>query len=361
MSTAFYSINTETNALTHVPRKPMDSLGFSEPYHLEEWLSTLGQGLFDRQILWLARQDRPSSDQRSDLIGVDQLGNLLIAELKRGTLDEHAVTQALSYAAEYAGRTADELVELYFEHGRKEGATKLVSATSSLEEAQKRLSEHVGSETEVNESQILLLVGEDFAPRALAVCDYMNAAIEQATFSVECWRYGVHEATDGSLYLMLEQLLPPPSVRQAIEEKREAAKSGKYLRDPERIKFMYAFMAFLAEKEVQATRNPGESYSCRINRLEQTLTFSVRGPHPQLVVPAALSLKGNPQQYGVGVKEAGDTKSLEFLRITMGRDNFTSAIGDEILSALLALEQGQASAGGDTDDGVSSSQKASDG
>ena len=79
-----------------------------------------------------SRQDRPAGDERSDLVGVDQEGKLLVTELKRGELSEDAVIQVLGYAAEYGDYTPDELAELYHSNSLKQGNTRLMSKATSI-------------------------------------------------------------------------------------------------------------------------------------------------------------------------------------------------------------------------------------
>ena len=265
MGTSIFQLDAANKTLKRLSHKSMAELGLTEPYDLEAWLASAGSGLFDRKVLWIARQDRPTGDERSDLLGVDQEGDLLVTELKRGMLAEDAVTQALGYAAEYANLTPDQLAEMYLAHSGKHGNTGLLSKASSLEDAKTRLSSHVGTETEVNEAQILVLVAEDFSPKALAICDYLNNASGDASFSVECWRYSVFKTVDGLDYFALEQVLPPPNVRIAIDEKREAAKARKYARNPVRIEFMNGLLAYLNSKSIPASRRPGASYYCSLS------------------------------------------------------------------------------------------------
>ena len=54
----------------------MAALELKETSDLETWLASADARLFGRKVLWIARQDRASDEQRSDLIGVDQTGDL---------------------------------------------------------------------------------------------------------------------------------------------------------------------------------------------------------------------------------------------------------------------------------------------
>lgn len=108
MAIDLFRLNPLARTLQLVSVLPMDSLKFSEANDLEAWLSSCSARLFGREILWIARQDRATHDQRSDIVGVAKDGDLLIAELKKGLLEESAVRQALGYSAEYHEKTADD-------------------------------------------------------------------------------------------------------------------------------------------------------------------------------------------------------------------------------------------------------------
>lgn len=96
------------------------------------------------------------------------------------------------------------------------------------------------------------MVAEDFTPKALAVADYLNGnSGSDASYGIELWRYGLREDSDGDdkrPYFLLEQLLPPYDAREEIEKKREAAKTRKRSRDPERRDFIGKALEFLRNK-----------------------------------------------------------------------------------------------------------------
>ncbi len=342
MNSTIFALDVQRKRLTRLQPKSLVDVGLSEPYDLEAWLASASEGLFDRNILWLARQDRPSGEQRSDLVGVDERGNLVIAELKRGVVAEDAVTQALSYAAEYSSKSAADLAEMFAAHSQKEGATGLISKASSQEDAGARLSKHV-AEQEVNESQILLLVGGDFSAKALAICDYLNGASEEPSFSVECWRYGLFQTTEGANYFVLEQILPPPSIRQEIEEKREASKDRKYARDPVRMAFMGQLVGYLWGRQVTASRKPGQSYECKIKNTQWAndydLRFSVHAEHPRLILPDGLQFQGTTADHGLTEGKHWDGRQmLEFTDVDASSAKFDEAFGKRLVEVTQLLK-----------------------
>ncbi len=147
---------------------------------------------------------------------------MIIAELKRGELKEDAVTQALGYASEFAVNT-DEVAELFAEYHKESSpgdlTRGLVGKFSSKEDLQRCLKEYV-RDNEINAVQIILLLGEEFSARALAICDYLNRSSGEASFSLECWQFAIFEDKDSHRYFVLEQVISPTTTRDIIEEKR---------------------------------------------------------------------------------------------------------------------------------------------
>ena len=344
MTTAIFVLDAGNKQLTPLPQRSMADLSLSESYDLEAWLATSSDGLFGRQVIWIMRQDRPSNEQRSDLVGVDKAGDLLVAELKKGEVGEEAITQALGYAAEYADKTAEDLAAMFAAHSMKGGSTGLVAKATSLEDAKAKLSAHVGDQIEPNESQVLLLVGESFTAKALAICDYLNRAAGDPTFFIECWRYAIYQGAGGAHYFLLEQVLPPPNVRVEIEEKREAAIARKYARDPRKVEFMYALLDHLASSPtVEARRNRGQSYECRITSRswsnDHDLWFSVNWQTPRLFLPAGLRFDGDPSEYGaIGGTHGDGRQTLEFHDVDMRTAKFDRAFGDRLIQLVGALK-----------------------
>lgn len=339
MTTTIYRLDANAKKLSQIEPKSMTDLGFKEPYDLEAWLASASDGLFDRNVLWISRQDRLTDDQRSDLIGIDKTGNLLVTELKRGTLDEGAITQALSYVAEYARKTADELATLFADQSARETSTGLVTKAASKEDAQSKLSSHVGTDIELNDAQILLLVGEDFTPGALAICDYLNESIGEGTLSLECWRFTVFQEAANQHIFAMEQILPPPSVRRAIDERREASKAKKYARDPVRKEFMSGLMEYLNSKSPGlATRSRGASYDCWLNKTEwnskEGVQLSVHGDAPALVLTPGLEFNAGTDPTISSEQQPSGNVAVKFNDIACKSAKFDEPFGERVLKAV---------------------------
>ncbi len=290
-----FRIEDDKRHIRGVPRRSMKSLKMGETSNLEDWVLEQQGAPFERRLLWIARQDAITSDQRSDLIGLDAEGNLVICELKRGMASEQAISQALGYAAEYRHLDVDGLAEVLF---RNAGCNRLGSLNfEDLSEARIHLNESIATgsaasatEVEVNQSQVVMIVAESFPANMLSVCDYLNDASDALTFWFECWQYELftEDSDNAGTYVTFSQILPPINVRSEIAERRDAERSRKYARDPDRTELSKRLQETFAQlDEYEATRNRGASYTFSVTPADGTHVFSVRVGHdnPWLVVP----------------------------------------------------------------------------
>jgi hypothetical protein len=342
MGIALYSIDEQEKSLTRLRTKRLEEMGLTEPRDLEGWLASSGTGLFGRQILWLARQDHPSDEQRSDLIGLDANGDLLVVELKRGEVAQDAVVQALCYAAEYAEMDALSLADLYAAHASKKGESALITQVGASEEAAKRIEEQVGPDTEVNEAQVVVLVGEEFSPSTLSVCHYLNEASGDATFSIECWLFSVFENQDGRHLFALEQILPAPEIRDAIEQRRADARSNRYVRNPARKKYLSEAYTFFRSSGMEAQRSQGASYECKLyiegSSRESYATFSVHHDKPMLIL-TGLAVTAGLEDLAAVVREGRDGRTvIEFEGANPLYDPFGIELGERVCEVMKLLQ-----------------------
>lgn len=343
MGITLYSVDDQEKTLTPLLAKRLADMGLTEPRDLEGWLANSGTGLlFGRRALWLARQDHPSDEQRSDLVGLDANGDLLVVELKRGEVAQDAVVQVLCYAAEYAEKDASSLAELYAAHALKQGESALVADVKSVQEAAKRIEDHAGPDTELNEVQVVVLVGEEFSASTLSVCHYLNEASGDATFSIECWLFTVFENTDGRHLFALEQIVPAPEIRDAIEQRRADAKCSRYARNPARKTFLADAYGYFRSSGMDAQRSQGASYECRLyaqgTSRESYATFSVHHEKPRIIL-TRLRLSGGLEDLDATATEDRDGRTvIEFAGANPLFDPFGTQLGERVCAVIHLLQ-----------------------
>jgi hypothetical protein len=257
-----FRIDPDSKKVSALEQTDLVSQGFLETKDLEEWLVSSGN-ILGRRLLWIARQDRASDEDRSDLLAIDNDAELLVVELKRGYVDMSVFTQAFNYASHYAMLTQDELLERFLENSTHTTQTPLHVRVATDLEARQKFADLTGA-SEVNESQVLVLIGASFDPRVLGMCDYLNRAVgSDGTISAECWKVALFQDGD-SHFLQVVQILPTPDLQFQIEELREERRANRYKRDENRIRFMNKFKESARSRGLVISAKRGQSYECSI-------------------------------------------------------------------------------------------------
>ena len=276
-----YQINS--GKLTPVPLADVYKAGLKETADLESWVRD-AERIFDRdRVLWISRQERTTADERADLVGICH-DELLLVELKRGTVGKEAVAQALSYLSRVAKRDRQQLLDLYAEQAAKTGQWALLSTPLDRESAEKRFAEHEPKEGGVNQFQTIILVGTEFLPETLQVCGFLNEHLANSTLTVECWQLYVFQ--NGAGYLCsFDKLLPSRDVEAEIEERRETQREGKYKRDQNRIALMHKFKGIMWGTPNRAKASPGQSYECYVEASDLNRIYLDIYGEPKIWVP----------------------------------------------------------------------------
>jgi hypothetical protein len=329
-----YKLDPITKVIAVVNQTDLVSLGLQETKDLENWI-TSSRSIFDRNLIWIARQDWITDSDRSDIVGIDEDAELLVVELKRGYVDASVLTQALNYAAEYASRGQEEIINLFVSNSIKATSSPLQLLAKTSDEANRVLADHTHA-SDINETQAILLVGTQFDPRVLSMCEYLNrAAGADATLSVECWQIALFR--DGtSTYLTLTQIVPTPDLRQQIQQMKEERQANKYLRDKNRIDFMWNFKGKARTNGYQVLAKRGSSYACQIvGTGGLPMTLSIHGD-PTLTFPA----DGNYSVTNLDarrLRKDSNAYIFNFLQPQWDDPSKRELLADEILSVLAAM------------------------
>jgi hypothetical protein len=174
--------NTETEGL-------LESLLVHRPNLLIDDLVLVG-----RQV--------PTEGGPLDLLGVDEDGQLVIFELKRGTLTRDAVAQILDYASDMAAVGIDQLARLIEDSSGKNGIEK-------IEDFQDWYSQrYPNRDSALEMSPRMVLVGLGVDKRALRIVNYLAGA----GIAIVLLTFNAFER-DGTLFLARQvesATVPPP-------------------------------------------------------------------------------------------------------------------------------------------------------
>ena len=197
-------------------------LGLKERADLEEWIKVNPDILGTKLLVIKDEYDRfEKSDKRLDLLALDDLGKLVIIELKRDAAGSLADLQAVRYAAFCSTLTLSEVVDLLAEY-----------AEISVESAKQRVQEFV-----TNAPTELLVNGEfaklDNKPRIILAAggfddqELTSCVLWLRSFGVDisCVELAPYQIGDGKhLILVPRVIIPLPEAKVYLmgTEKKEA-------------------------------------------------------------------------------------------------------------------------------------------
>ncbi len=280
------------NKLEPVKEVNAAAAGLKETKDLEAWIRTRSD-MFDRNdILWLSRQERTTSDERADLLGLCA-DELLQIELKRGTVPKEAVTQGLSYLARHAKSDRATLLQVFTEQAAKTGQWALRTPALDVEAAEEEFDRFAKEGVLVNQFRTLLLVGEEFDPETLQVCNLLNDSLGlNGVLTLECWKLQLFEHA-GEFLCAFDKLLPSKDVEEEIAQRREERSTGKFKRDANRIEVMNQFKELCRSASLDPKSKPGQSYECKITLSDGTfawLTLYKEDGDPLVWMPLASTM-----------------------------------------------------------------------
>jgi hypothetical protein len=147
----------------------------------------------------VGQEVRPSESvaDRIDILALDEAGNSVIVELKRGQ-HKLQLLQAVSYAGMVSRWTPDRFVEMR------------ASQLSISKEEANSIEEHTGSEVSaVNQAQRIILIAEDFDPALLVASEWLH---ESYGVDIRCYRIELSRDEAGSDYLTCGCIYPPMEI-----------------------------------------------------------------------------------------------------------------------------------------------------
>lgn len=176
----------EQDDMKRVPESELDREAKLE----QRLVRTDGAKIGDVEVLYVGRQGSPGEGGIFDILGVDERGDTVVVELKRGRAPRDVVAQALEYAGEIRNVDYDYLDERYREFLRDEQGYTDPSEILSLREAHREYFdlEEPLSEREFNDDQRLVVVGTDFGDVVLNMADFLRehgidvVAVEYSTY-----------------------------------------------------------------------------------------------------------------------------------------------------------------------------------
>ena len=193
-----YLINKEQNRITKLEEKSFHELGLKERDNLQEWLRKNPESLGE-ELLIIQKEFSGFSDtnERLDLLALDDQGNLVIIENKLDSSGKDVVWQVLKYASYCASLSKDQIKDIYQSYLDKEG---------NQENAVEKLSEFFNNteyeELVLNQGQkqrIIMVAGHFRKEVTSTVLWLMNYKIR-----IQCFKVTPYAFSD-QLFLKVEQ------------------------------------------------------------------------------------------------------------------------------------------------------------
>lgn len=211
-----FAINKETNSITKVNQCSFHDLGFKERDNLQEWIAKT-PSCFGEELLIIQKEFDGFSDtnERLDLLALDQNGSLVIIENKLDDTGRDVVWQCLKYVSYCSTLTKTQIVDIYQSYLDKNGLKE--NAKTNIEEF---FDDKPLEEITLNENdQRMILVAANFRKEVTSTVMWMlNHSINVKCFKVTPYQY------NNSLFLTMEQIIPVKETADYIIQMADKAK-----------------------------------------------------------------------------------------------------------------------------------------
>ncbi|AIU71612.1 membrane protein [Hafnia alvei FB1] len=226
-----YKVDTPTNSLHSLQEVSFSSLGYTERYHLQEWLAKNPQALTrdnDDELLIIQKEFAGFDDtkERLDLLAIDKQRNLVIIENKLDDSGRDVVWQALKYAGYCANLRKEQILDifqLYLDKYEPEETRPAAEVMAEFLECESL------DEVQINQSrtQRVMMVAASFRK------EVTNTALWLMQFGlrVQCFRVKPYKFND-DVFVDIRQVIPTPEaesfmIGMAQKEAEEQSTSGE--------------------------------------------------------------------------------------------------------------------------------------
>ena len=199
-----FRVNPQSRETNRVEEVEFSALGFQERRDIQEWVAA-NPGILGENLLIIAKEfsgfDR--TNERLDLLAVDEDGKLVVIELKRDDTGADAHWQAIKYASYLHRAKAEVIVEMLARH-----------AEFSEQEAEEQLVKHLGADDlkALNTGQRIILASHRFAPEVTSAVLWLNEKTPGENL-ITCVKLTPHrDANTNSLYIQASTIIPVPGV-----------------------------------------------------------------------------------------------------------------------------------------------------
>jgi len=213
-----FKYDKNRNEIVELEETTFSTEKLTEPQNIETWIrknpSILSEG-DEEDITIIGEQKTSLTMKRLDLLGVDKIGNIVIAELKRDLAEKMVEFQAITYASYFMHTTFDEACKIYAEYLEKNKTELDISETSNfLEKAEDNLKSRCASiniPEDFNKNQRIILVAGEFSKDLLSAVTWLILK----GIKIECVKLELYNR-NGELFVYPKKILPTPDISENI-------------------------------------------------------------------------------------------------------------------------------------------------
>ena len=201
-----FRINPENRESEKITEVEFSHLGFQERRDIQEWIAA-NPGILGEGLLVIGKEfsgfDR--TNERLDLLAVDEDGKLVVIELKRDHTGSDAHWQAIKYASYLHSARHEDIVHVFADY-----------KDVSEKEAVDRLLQHLDADdlNALNNDQRIILASHRFAPEVTSASLWLNEKTmdEDLITCVQLVPY--HDSLTNSLYIQANTIIPIPGAEE---------------------------------------------------------------------------------------------------------------------------------------------------
>ncbi len=199
-----FKIDPKNQQSDRIEEVDFTQLGLKERRDIQEWVSK-NPGILGDDLLIISKEfrDFDLTNERLDLLAVDQDGRLVIIELKRDDSGADAHWQAIKYASYFTKTTEEQIVDLAASY-----------RCETKEKAFDRLLEHLDADdlSALNNDQRIILASHRFAPEVTSAALWLNHKVPTEDLITCVKLTPFHDEQTKSLYVQASTIIPVPGV-----------------------------------------------------------------------------------------------------------------------------------------------------
>lgn len=218
-----YRLDRKENRLDELQETTFADERILEPTHIEEWIRKNPELVCDKDepIKVISKQQISKTGKRSDLVGIDAHGRIVIIELKRDIAQPMDEFQAIRYASYYVQLTYHEICQIYAEYLERNRAEFGIDDEDNFPakaaEEIKNFCREINIPDDFNESQRIILVSKDFSPDLRSAVYWL---IGQG-IAIKCVALTPYKYNE-DLFIVPQTILPTPEMSENIVQLRQA-------------------------------------------------------------------------------------------------------------------------------------------